>query len=77
MFASAPDWSYLESILAGTPYAGRHTECMYVGRRDGYVLYKHAVTRRYVNTDGEECAVYRDGVYVPTDTATQLSQAFA
>lgn len=59
-----PNWAPLEMVL---PPAERD-DYMYMGRAGNIELYKHRLTRRYLNisSDGRRFYRYCDGLYVET-----------
>jgi hypothetical protein len=63
-----PNWAPLERVL-------RRCECyMYIGRVGQIELYKHRLTRRYINisADGRRFYQLRDGMHVEVDSQTAL-----
>ena len=56
-----PNWKPLEDKLGD-----RCQEFMFMGRVGSVNLYKHILTRRYLNLDDSgNCYVYREGRYEP------------
>ena len=57
-----PNWTPLELLLP----AGELENFMYMGRAGEIELYKHCLTRRYLNisADGQRFYRYSDGKYV-------------
>lgn len=56
-----PNWPPLELVLTREEC----TEFMYMGRAGDIELYKHRITRRYLNisVDGQRCYRYFEGQY--------------
>ena len=64
-----PNWKPLEDKLGG-----RCQEFMFMGRTGNLTLYKHILTRRYLNLDDSgNCYVYREGRYEPADFRVQIT----
>jgi hypothetical protein len=65
-----PNWTPLEQTLP----ACELDNFMYMGRSGQIELYKHCVTRRYLNisADGERFYRYFDGTYVEISKAVAL-----
>ena len=64
-----PNWKPLEDKLG----AGCQ-EFMFMGRTGNLNLYKHILTRRYLNLDDSgNCYVYREGRYEPADLRVQIT----
>jgi hypothetical protein len=71
---TAPDWKPLEAILPA-----RDCSCfMYMGRTGEIVLYKHSVTRRYLNIDRTTGRLYQyvDGLMSEIDRDEALEYVF-
>ncbi len=65
-----PNWAPLELVLPTCELAG----FMYMGCAGGIELYKHWLTRRYLNisADGQRFYRYSDGTYVEVTKAVAL-----
>lgn len=65
-----PNWAPLEHVLSRKECAAY----MYMGRVGKIELYKHRVTRRYLNIggNGETFYLYRDGRYVEVTRTVAL-----
>lgn len=65
-----PNWSPLEMVLPTSECA----DYMYIGRVGQVELYKHQLTRRYLNisADGRRFYRFRDGMYVEIDRQSAL-----
>jgi hypothetical protein len=65
-----PNWTPLERVLP----ARELEDFMYMGRAGEIELYKHSVTRRYLNisADGQRFYRYSDGTYVEVTKAVAL-----
>ena len=65
-----PNWTPLELVLS----ARELEDFMYMGRSDSIELYKHCLTRRYLNisADGQRFYRYSDGTYVEVTKAVAL-----
>lgn len=65
-----PNWKPLEDRLG----KGRCAGFMYMGRVNGINLYKHGITRSYLNLDDEgNCYIPKgSGCYSPVDFACEL-----
>jgi hypothetical protein len=65
-----PNWAPLELVLP----ASELEDFMYVGRAGQIELYKHRLTRRYLNisADGQRFYRYSDGTYVEVAKAVAL-----
>ena len=68
-----PNWKPLEDKLGV-----RCQEFMFMGRMGGINLYKHILTRRYLNLDDSgNCYVYREGRYEPANLDGQIARTDA
>ena len=67
-----PNWKPLEDRLGRDHCAG----FMFMGRVNGINLYKHGITRTYLNLDDQgNCYVYRgDRRYEPADFSVELEK---
>ena len=65
-----PNWAPLELVLP----ARELEDFMYMGRSEEIELYKHCLTRRYLNisADGQRFYRYSDGTYVEITKAVAL-----
>ena len=65
-----PNWTPLELVFP----AGELEDFMYMGRSGEIELYKHCITRRYLNisADGQRFYRYFDGTYVEITRAVAL-----
>lgn len=64
-----PNWKPLEDKLAA-----RCQDFMFMGRMGSVNLYKHILTRRYLNLDDSgSCYVYREGRYEPADFRVEIT----
>lgn len=65
-----PNWTPLELVLA----ARELEDFMYMGRSEEIELYKHCLTRRYLNisADGQRFYHYSPGTYVEVTKAVAL-----
>ncbi len=64
------NWKPLEDKLG----RARSVGFMFMGRVNGINLYKHGITRTYLNLDDRgRCYVYRGGGYEEADFAVQLA----
>ncbi|MFZ3278351.1 MAG: hypothetical protein WA182_15735 [Candidatus Sulfotelmatobacter sp.] len=65
-----PNWTPLELVLA----ARELEDFMYMGRSEEIELYKHCLTRRYLNisADGQRFYRYSNGTYVEITKAEAL-----
>ncbi len=64
-FDTEPDWKPLEKTIA----AVHLDDFMHMGRIGNIQLYKHRMTRRYLNIDADSgrCFAYREGKYSSID----------
>ncbi len=69
-FDTVPDWKPLEKLVA----AAHLHDFMHMGRVGNIQLYKHRMTRRYLNIDtvSGRCFQYREGKYSPIDADSAL-----
>jgi len=67
-----PDWKPLELMVGPARCVG----FMFMGRVNGINLYKHGITRTYLNLDDEgNCYAYQGGSqYRPTDFSVELQK---
>jgi hypothetical protein len=67
-----PNWTPLELVLA----ARELEDFMYMGRSEEIELYKHCLTRRYLNisADGQRFYRYSNGTYVEITKAEALDR---
>ena len=64
-----PNWKPLEDKLGS-----RCHEFRFMGRMGRVNLYKHILTRRYLNLDNSgNCYVYREGKYEPAEFRVQIA----
>jgi hypothetical protein len=64
-----PNWKPLEDKLGA-----RCQEFMFMGRMGSVNLYKHILTRRYLNLDDSgNCYVYREGRYELAEFDAQIA----
>jgi hypothetical protein len=72
-FDSKPDWEPLERMVASVYLA----DFMHMGRIGTMQLYKHRLTRRYLNIDAPSgrCFEYRNGEYLPIDPECAMRYA--
>ncbi len=65
-----PNWTPLELVLASRELE----DFMYMGRSEEIELYKHCLTRRYLNisADGQRFYHYSGGTYVEVTKAVAL-----
>jgi len=70
-----PDWRPLERALPSRFCE----EFMFMGKVGGIVLYKHRITRRYLNIDSVTGKFYRyvDGEYVEIDRRQAFDSVYA
>ena len=68
-----PNWTPLELVLP----ARKLEDFMYMGRAGEIELYKHCLTRRYLNVsaDGQRLYRYSDGTYVEVTKDVALDHA--
>ena len=71
----APDWKPLEGVLSREHCA----EFMFMGTTGGIVLYKHRLTRRYLNIDAVTGKFYRyaNSEYVEIDRRQALDAVYS
>jgi hypothetical protein len=69
-----PDWQPLENAIP-SDYA---EDFMFMGKAGDIVLYKHRLTRRYLNIDAVTGRFYRyaDGEYVEIDRRQALDSVY-
>ena len=69
-----PNWWPLESVLSASECA----DFMYMGRAGDIELYKHRLTRRYLNisTDGRGFYLYTGGRYEEVTRSAALRHVF-
>jgi hypothetical protein len=66
-----PNWKPLEEKLGSARCVG----FMFMGRIDGINLYKHGITRTYLNLDDRgNCWIRAHGVYVPGNWDVELAR---
>lgn len=67
-----PNWAPLELVLPSRELE----DFMYMGRAGEIELYKHWLTRRYLNisADGQRFYCYSDGTYVEVTKAVALDR---
>lgn len=65
-----PNWTPLERVLP----ASELENYMYMGRAGAIELYKHRLTRRYLNISRNGCRFYRycDGTYIEISRSEAL-----
>ena len=70
-----PDWQPLENAIP-SDYA---EDFMFMGKAGDIVLYKHRLTRRYLNIDAVTGRFYRyaDGEYVEIDRRQAFDSVYA
>jgi len=68
------DWQLLEELLGPE----RCSDFMFMGRSGELYLYKHIITRRYLNITPEGgCFRYTPTGYVPTDREEAIKLVFS
>lgn len=69
-FDTEPDWKPLEKTVA----VAHLDDFMHMGRIGTMQLYKHRMTRRYLNIDAVSgrCFAYREGKYCPVGRETAV-----
>lgn len=69
-FDAKPNWEPLEKAVASVHLL----DFMHMGRIGTMELYKHRITRRYLNVDAlsGSCFEYRNGEYTPVDPESAM-----